>query len=72
MALIKDTLKAQIQAAFMVAKGKTENPEAAISDLSDAIATAIDTYVKAGVVNSTVAGSCPNGAVTGTAVGNMT
>jgi len=68
MALVKDTLKAQIQAAFMVARTKTENPEGAISELADAIATAVDVYVKAGVVNST--GTCSTGPVT--TVGAMT
>jgi len=68
MPLNQPTLKQAIEAAFLEARKKESQPEQAIGALADAIALAIDTYVKAGVVNST--GTCPTGAVA--AIGSMT
>ncbi len=64
--LDKDKLKKSIQSAFIEAKGKTDNPEAAIEALSGHIANAIDDFVKSLEISYTsglVAGPYP---VTGT------
>jgi len=50
MALVQATLKTQIEAAFNAQSGKTENPEAAISDLANRLATAIDAYIRSATV----------------------
>lgn len=71
MALVKDTLKAAIYAAFAEARTKTDDPEAAMNRLADQIATAIDTFVKSGTVSTVVTGTCPAGAVNGTGTGSM-
>jgi hypothetical protein len=49
--LVKETLQTAIQAAFTAQMNKTENREAAISDLADKLATAIDAFVKSAQVN---------------------
>lgn len=48
MAADLTTLKASIKAAFVAAKDETDpgNQDQALTDLADAIATAIDTYAK--------------------------
>lgn len=64
--LDKDKLKKSIQSAFLEAKGKIDNPEAAIEALSGDIANAIDDFVKSIEISYTsglVAGPYP---VTGT------
>ena len=50
MALVKDTLKAAIEAAFKAQAGKTERPDDALADLAGKLATAIDSFVKSGTV----------------------
>lgn len=50
MALNKAILKASIKQAFADQKTKTSNPDAAIDDLCDKIANAIDIYVKGATV----------------------
>jgi len=55
MALNKTALQAAIKAAFMAQSGKTENPEAAIDDLADRIASAIHSYVRGATIVSTPA-----------------
>ena len=57
MALVKATLKSAIEAAFKAQSTKTDNPDSALSDLADKLATAIDTFVKSGTV--TVAAGIP-------------
>jgi hypothetical protein len=44
--LDKNKLKKSIESAFVEAKGKTDNPEAAIEALSGQIADAIEVFVK--------------------------
>lgn len=43
--------------------------EKAIQKFAEDLSLAIDTYVKAGVVSTTVTGTCPQGPVTGTGKG---
>jgi hypothetical protein len=79
MALDKNTLKTAIEAAFTAQMNKTENREAALADLADKTATAIDAFVKSGTV--TVASGIPvstagsataqTGATTGTGTGTI-
>jgi hypothetical protein len=66
MALNKDTLKGQIKAAFQAQAGKTDNPDAALDDLSDKIAIAIDAYIKSATINNIPVLTSPSGPVTGT------
>ena len=73
MALVKETLKTAILLAFMSQMTKTDNPESALDDLSDKLATAIDAYIKSGTVGTVVTGtSVSGGAVTGTGTGQIT
>lgn len=65
MALVKATLKNAIKSAFQDQTSKTDNPAAALDDLADKIATAIDAFVKSGTV--TVSAGIPV-ATAGTAV----
>lgn len=65
MTLVKATLKNAIKQAFQDQSTKTDNPAAALDDLADKIATAIDAFVKSGTV--TVAIGIPV-ATAGTAV----
>lgn len=74
MALVKETLKAAILAAFAKQAAKTaegDSPALAAEQLAEDIATAIDAFVKTGTVNSSVVGTSPSGPVTGTAVGTI-
>lgn len=71
MALNKATLQAAIAQAFNDQLGKTDNQQAAVTDLADKIATAIDTYIRTATVNTTVTGTCPAGSVTGTGIGQL-
>lgn len=61
MALIKAKLAADIEAAFNAAYADKGNSNAAQKTLANAIANAIDTYIKAGQV----VGQSPAGPVTG-------
>ncbi len=75
MALVKDTLKTQIEAAFKAQSSKKDKPEDALADLADKIATAIDSYVKSATVNTAVTGTCATpagpGTITGTGNGTL-
>jgi hypothetical protein len=69
MALVKATLASAIKAAFAAQSGKKDNPDAALSDLADKLATAIDAFVKSGDVTTTVTGTCATPAGAGTITG---
>ncbi|MDR2964039.1 MAG: hypothetical protein LBU90_10475 [Bacteroidales bacterium] len=71
MALVKTSLKTAIMAAFKAQQNKTDNPEGALNDLADKLATAIDTYIKSGTVNVTVATTGSATAQAGTGTGNI-
>ena len=62
MALVKETLKQSIKAAFVQARTAEENADQVFDTLADQIATAVDAFVKSGIVNST--GTCSTGPVT--------
>jgi hypothetical protein len=72
MALVKEILRTAIEAAFSAQSGKKENPAAALSDLADKLATAIDTYIKSATVSTTVTGACTTPAGAGTIAGKGT
>lgn len=72
MALVKDTLKAGILAAFKAQQKKEADPDAALNDLADKLATAIDTYIKSGTVTTVVTGACATPAGPGTINGSGT
>lgn len=64
MALVKDTLKEALASVF----SQTNDPSVA----AEAIATAIDAYIKTATVTTTVVGtSVSGGAVTGTGTGTL-
>ena len=67
MALVKETLRTAIFAAFKSQITKTDNPEAALNDLSEKLAAAIDAYITSG----TVTGTCATPAGAGTIAGNI-
>ena len=71
MALVKATLESAIFAAFKSQTTKTENPEDALNDLADKLATAIDAFIKSGTVNVTVATTGTAAAQAGTGTGNI-
>lgn len=72
MALVKEVLKTAIVKAFNDQRSKDNNPEGAIDNLADQLATAIDAYIKSGVVTTTVTGSSATGGpVTGSGTGNI-
>ena len=54
MALNKPALEVAIFQAFKDQTSKTSNPDAAISDLANKLASAIDTFVKTGTVDSPI------------------
>jgi hypothetical protein len=72
MALVKETLKAEIKAAFDAQSAKKENPVEALSDLADKLATAFDNYIKSATVSTTVNGTCATPAGAGTIAGSGT
>ena len=75
MALVKSVLQQAIVTAFSKQAAKQDEgstPEQAINELAADLATAIDTYIKSGTVNTTVIGSSPSGPVTGTGAGAIT
>lgn len=55
MALSKTILKADIKAAFESQKDKEQDQDAAIEDIADKIATAVDSYVKSAQIFATPA-----------------
>jgi len=70
MALDKSTLGSAIASAFSAAHG--QGAQAADTTLANAIADAIDTYVKGGVVATTVVGTLPAGPVAASGSGAIT
>lgn len=79
MALVKGTLKTAIEAAFKAQSNKTENPDDALGDLADKLATAIESFVKSGTVtvsagiavSTTGSAAAQAGATTATGVGTI-
>ncbi len=71
MALVKETLKAAVFAAFKAQQDKTENPDEALNDIADRLAAAIDAFVKSGTVSVTVATTGTAAAQTGTGTGSI-
>jgi hypothetical protein len=65
MALDKPTLIASIAQAFVDQSTKTTDQEAAISDLSNKIADAVDVYVRSGLVSTVLTVSGATGTGTG-------
>jgi len=71
MALVKQTLKAEILAILNTLKDETDQANA-IDQFADRLATAIDNYIKTATVSTTVTGmSASGGAVTGTGTGTL-
>jgi hypothetical protein len=66
MALVKETLKTAIEAAFKAQAAKTSQPEAALSDLADRLATALDAFIKSAQVTGTCATPAGAGTIFGT------
>ena len=70
--LVKETLKTAIEAAFVSQMNRTENREAAVSDLADKLAAAIDAFVRSAQVNPGIpvatagTAAAQTGATTGT------
>jgi len=67
MALVKNTLKAAIKKAFKDQRTATD-PDAALEDLSEKIAVAIDAYIKTAQVNPGIAVS---GGASTTGIGTL-
>jgi len=70
MALVKQTLKAEILAILNALKDETDQANA-IDQFADRLATAIDNYVKSATVTTTVTVTCPSGPGTGTGTGTL-
>jgi hypothetical protein len=74
MALNKAGLEAAILAALTKQANKTnasDDPAVSRQELASDIATAIETFVKSGLVSTTVTGTSPSGPVTGTGTGSI-
>jgi len=71
MALDKIGLKNNLIALLTTMKA-TEDPISAINDFADGLTNHIDTFVKSGTVNTTVATTGTAAAQTGTGVGSIT
>lgn len=70
--------KAGLQAAILAALNKQANktnanddPATSRLELASDIADAIETFVKTGLVNTTVTGTSPSGPVSGTGIGSI-
>lgn len=75
MPLVPQTLEAAILAALEKQAAKQaegDDPAASRQEIAKDLATAIDTYIKSGLVTTTVVGTSPAGPVTGTGTGNIT
>jgi len=71
MALVKQTLKAEILAILNTLKDETDQANA-IDQFADRLSTAIDNYIKSATVTTTVTGASQSGgAVTGTGTGTL-
>ena len=68
MALDKASLAAELESIFAAGQGggKTQ------AQVAQAIADAIDTFVRSGTVTTTVTGTCSTGPVTGGGTGAVT
>jgi len=74
MALNKAILETAIKAVFDQQAAKNQpNDDPAISrqEMAQGLANAIDDYIKSGIVNTTLTGVSPSGAVTGTGIGSI-
>lgn len=65
MPLNKVQLKTDIKAAFLAAKAKTDDPDAAFDALAGSIADAVDSYVKQMQITYSSGLTAPNGPVAG-------
>lgn len=74
MPLVKSTLAAAILAALQATAAETDpaNLSSALTTQADAIADAIDTYVKSGLVTTVVTGTLPAGPVAAVGTGALT
>ena len=71
MALVKQTLKAEILAILNTLKDETDQANA-IDQFADRLSTAIDNYIKTATVTTTVTGASQSGgAVAGTGTGTL-
>lgn len=75
MPLVKSALEQMILAAFEKQAGKTDekdDPKKSREELAADLASAIDTFIKSGTVNTTITGVDGTGSpVTGTGVGSV-
>ncbi len=67
MALDKAQLASDLQAVFAAGQGGTKSQ----AEVAQAIADAIDIYVKGATVTTTVTGTCSTGPVAGTGTGGI-
>ena len=67
MALNKTQLAADLQAVFAAGQGGTKSQ----AQVAQAIADAIDTYVRSATITTTVTGTCSTGPVAGTGSGTV-
>lgn len=72
MALNKAALKQAIKGLLEDLSTKVDNPEQSREDFAERLSTAIDTFVKTGTVNVTVATTGTAAAQTGTGTGGIT
>lgn len=75
MPLVPATLEAAILAALdkqAAKQAEGDDPAASRAEIAADLATAIDTYIKSGLVTVTLAGTSPSGPVTGTGTGAVT
>lgn len=64
MPLNKPALKADIITMLTTLKGQTDNPMQSIEQFAEALATAIDKYVKTGTVITTGSATTQTGTIT--------
>ena len=64
MPLNKPALKADIITILTTLKGQTDNPMQSIEQFAEALATAIDKYVKTGTVITTGSATTQTGTIT--------
>ena len=64
MPLNKPALKAEIVTILTTLKGQTDNPAQSIQQFAEALATAIDNYVKTGTVITTGSATTQTGTIT--------
>ncbi len=64
MPLIKKTLEEAIEAVFEAESKVADNPEQSRKRISKGLATAIDAYIRSGLVTVAVTGASGTGAIT--------